>query len=399
VGTDVSRYDSAGDWWDADVSFGHHWYGFEGGDRYSTGNPIAGTTRDWLYQTQRRGVSSFGAWLNEGVASMQVEVEFHFAELEATGAGQRVFDIVLEQGTPNEVTIPAVDVYDQVGAGRAYTLTSTVTVQDYQVDIDFLPRAGLPPMLNGLVLRGASGTGQRVVEQYVTVLNDDTYVVGTNNYRRAETVLLGGNDGYHGGFRFFYIQIPQEATINRAFVTLTAAEESYKEMNLKIYAHDVDHSPNFQDPSLVPDRARTDHYVTWNFLGSEGWVPGRIYTSPDLSDVVQEVIDRPGWQERNALSFLFIADPGGDIPREAWAADGSFEDRAYLKIYFTQETGAPTPAPTRTPTPIPTDTPTPTRTFTPSPTNTPTPTSTPTFTPTPHAAYLPLIFQPSGKAW
>lgn len=393
VGSTLSKYDSHGRWWFPDQDYSHQWYGFEGGSWVNTAQAIANTDDPWIYQTQRRGLSGFGLWLSTGHYAMDIEVAFHLAEFEATTRGQRVFDIYLEKDTPNEVVIRDVDVYDRVGRFHALVITQTVTVMDDQLDIAFSSVAGLP-ILNGLELRGIYGYPQRQTTQDVHYSAEDTYVLGTGNYWRAERLYLGGDGRYHVGLRFSNVQVPPGSRINHAELWVTAAATAYHEMKVKIYAHDVGDSPFLNEHPLVPDRERTAHYVPWDWSRSQNWAAGRVYASPELKEVIQEVIDRGDWRERNAISLLLIAGDGDYLPRELWAYDGSPEAAAHLIIdYSPPYSGPPTPAPTFTATPSPTATPTLT------PTNTPTPTPTATATPTPTRGplYLPLLQRPYIK--
>lgn len=402
AGSATAGTDSRGVWWDGDSEFEHHWYGLIGGSQRTTAQPIAGTTDDWIYQSQRYGLTGFGCWLTTGVASMEIEVELHFAEFEATASGQRVFDVYLERGTANEVALRNIDVYDAVGRFHALIITQTVTVDDNQLDITFSSPAGNQPIVNGIMLYGRQGVPQRLVTQRVAFQDDDTYVLGTGNYRDAATVLLGGNAQYHGGLRFFHLPVPQGATINHAEVWVTASEDSYQAMNLTVYAHDVDNSSDFSNAPLVSSRPRTTASVAWSAPRSEGWRADRAYISPELKTIVQEVVNRPGWNELNALSLLLIAGPGDSVPRAVWSVDGSYDKRAEIYIYYTpKESLPPTPAPTFTYTPTPTKTPTatttPTFTITPTPSVTPEPTLTATPTATEvvlEYLYLPLIWNP-----
>lgn len=51
----------------------------------------------------------------------------------------------------------------------------------------------------------------------------------------------------------------------------------------------------------ISDRTKTTEYVTWS-LGSWGYDVD--YSTPDLSDVVQEVTDRTNWQSGNDMTFM-----------------------------------------------------------------------------------------------
>ena len=410
AGSPNERQDSTGLYWFADTDYIHHWYGFEGGSLRSVTRSIGGTQDDWIYQTQRVGLNRFRCWLNISAARMTVEAQFHFAELDSVAAGQRVFDIVLEPGTPNEVLLSDVDIAREAGRDYAWVRSQRVTVEDYELTIEFRAKSALPPILNGLVLQGISAVPQRQAQQHVAYPEDDTYVTGTNNHRGEERVLLGGNAQYHGGLRFNWLQVPQGAVINHASIEVTAAEDVYKEMNLTLHAEDVDNSASFESQPLVPQRPRTTASVAWQLSNTQGWLMNHKYTSPELRDLIQEVVDRPGWRERNALSLLLIANPGDPNPRKIWARehDTSPDPALWMRVWLTvdytpRENYPPTPAPTWTFTPIPTITPTPTRTHTPTPTETATPTATDTptptitATPTSYKLFLPLMFKPLKK--
>jgi len=265
-------------------------------------------------------------------------------------------------------------------------------VTDGQLDVTFSSGYGHEPILNGIVIRGMRGIGQHKEDLRVAFGFDDTYVISTSNHLQAATILLGGSDHCHGGLRFFHMPIPQGAIIRSASLGVVAAETTYQELNLNIYADDVDDSEQFDVFPLVPDRFRTDHCAVWQQPGSSGWIANSQYWSSDLSSVIQEVIDRPGWEKYNDLSLLLIADEGATAPRQIWSQEGSYEDRAYLTVYFTpRDSLLPTATPTITLTPTETATPTPTATST----LTPTPTMTATATPYPYQVPLPLVLKGS----
>jgi len=408
LGSASAYTDGAGQWWDADAEFQHHWLGVSGGQVRTVPGAISGTEDDAIYQTQRVGVTGFSCWFSTGAASMQVQVEFHLAEISALGVGERVFDIILEPGTANEVSIRDVDVAALAGSYAKLVLTQTVTVTDDQLDVEFVGKTTEAPILSGILLRGVSAVPERQTTQRIGFVDDDTYVQSTANNRRSEAILLGGSGQYHGGLRFVYMQLPQGSTINHAEIRVTAAEDSYQAMRLAIHGEAIDDSPDFREGPLVQDRARTTSSVAWQLAGSDAWIAGREYASPELKDVVQEIVSRSGWRERNSMTILLIAGDSDAAPRRVWAKDGSDHDRAWLIIDYTPPgSEPPTPAPVLTITPIPSWTPTATITTTSTQTQTPTVTRTPTETvmpsPTPTdkppfvKSYLPLLFRPFMK--
>ncbi|MDF7814857.1 malectin domain-containing carbohydrate-binding protein [Hymenobacter sp. YC55] len=102
---------------------------FSGGTAADTQNPIAGTTDDALYQTERWGTMSYNLPVSNGTYT----VKLHFAEVYWSNAGQRVFDVTAE-GTK---VLTAYDIVKKVGQNTATTETFTATVTDGQLTIAF----------------------------------------------------------------------------------------------------------------------------------------------------------------------------------------------------------------------------------------------------------------------
>ncbi len=79
-------------------------------------------------------------------------MQFHLAKLvDTVDPGERVFNIRLEPGTPNEVVLRNVDVCKAAGRNTAYMLPARVTVEDYALNINFEPVHG-QTMLAGIKL-------------------------------------------------------------------------------------------------------------------------------------------------------------------------------------------------------------------------------------------------------
>jgi len=350
VGAEVWGEDESGQYWDPDrdSDFSPTYYEITGGEPQTTAFPIANTVDDWIYQSQREGISQFSAWVGDANADMTFQVQFYLAELEATAAGQRVFDIYLERGTADEVALRNVDVYALAGGrNRATALTATVHVApvsgvNEDLTIDFVSRTG-EPILNGLAIRGLNAVGIYEAVQQPNAGSDDTFCDAQGTHLTDAEVWIGGDAQYHGGLRFEDLHIPQGAIIHSAQLSMTASADASGLGLIEIYAHADDSSPTFDAEGLVQDRARTASHASWRLSGI-GWQQGEAYASPDLSAVVQEVVNRPGWQEGNALSLLLIAQEGGatDASRRFWSYEGSYDDRAELKVYYSRLEDMPT---------------------------------------------------------
>jgi hypothetical protein len=112
--------------------------------------------------------------------------------------------------------------------------------------------------------------------------------------------------------RFQNVQIPKGSVINSATLKIYAHEDESAEALVTIYAEDIDDSPMFTETEALADRNMTDVSVAWDI--TEDWTMWEPYESPDLSTVIQAVIDRDGWEAGNALTlFLMGEDQGASL--------------------------------------------------------------------------------------
>ncbi len=112
--------------------------------------------------------------------------------------------------------------------------------------------------------------------------------------------------------RFQNVTIPKGSTINSAKLKIYAHEDESAEARVTISAEDNDNSPLFTETEALNDRSKTSSTVRW--IISENWTMWQPYESPDLTSVIQEVIDRDGWKSGNALTlFLTGEDQGASL--------------------------------------------------------------------------------------
>lgn len=103
-----------------------------GGTTTGTGNAIAGTTEDTLYQTGRYHTSSFEYQIPVSATADYV-VTLKFAETYFNSSNSRVFDVIVEGNT----TQSNVDLYALAGHDVAYDMVTTATVEDGVLNITF----------------------------------------------------------------------------------------------------------------------------------------------------------------------------------------------------------------------------------------------------------------------
>jgi PKD repeat protein len=189
------------------------------------------------------------------------------------------------------------------------------------------------------------GTDNEIKTAYITV-NDGgsvfAQVTGTNNdaeestdnnpgemYLNSTDLEIGNDFGDEQivGIRFVDINVPQSADITNARVRFMCDEADLSSSQLNIYfaAHDIDDAPIFSSANNdISSRTLTTAQVVWPDGSVPGWDVGNIYDSPDLSAVIQELVDRPGWQSGNSIAIMVWSDPGESSERVAEAFDGTY---------------------------------------------------------------------------
>ncbi len=116
------------------------------------------------------------------------------------------------------------------------------------------------------------------------------------------------------GVRFLNVTIPQGAKIVNAHVTFEASDDDDHDVNLTIYGQDVDNAAGFtSNDDDISNMPKTTASKSWDIVSK--WYHDNIYKTPDLSSVIQEIVDRPGWSSGNALAVLFRSDVFGEKRR------------------------------------------------------------------------------------
>lgn len=144
------------------------------------------------------------------------------------------------------------------------------------------------------------------------------------------------------GLRFGSVDIPYRAGINKAWLQFTSAEVCTGTVSLFVSGLAADNSSTILTNGFdVSDRLRTTAMVPWS---PADWTTvdeaGAAERSPDLKDIVQEIVNRPGWQEGNALGFVVT----GTGRRNAYSTEGSTTKSAMLYVDWTAPAASPVDA-------------------------------------------------------
>lgn len=146
------------------------------------------------------------------------------------------------------------------------------------------------------------------ITRQISVDSDDGFV--SIGYFPTGTVYFGFRLGidHNSWFRFQNVTIPNAAVISSAALTLVSQIAQSTTVVTTISGDDED---NANAPvSLVDYNGRpiTTATVAWNF--STAWAGGESVTTPDLTTIIQEIVNRAGWASGNALQ-LFIKNNAG----------------------------------------------------------------------------------------
>ncbi len=105
------------------------------------------------------------------------------------------------------------------------------------------------------------------------------------------------------GLRFISLDIPKGAIITNAYLEFTVGKVSTGPANFTIVAENTNNSKFFPTINYsISSRNRTSANVIWS---PENWdTVGAKIQSPNLSSLIQEVVNRSGWNFDNAMSFI-----------------------------------------------------------------------------------------------
>ena len=130
------------------------------------------------------------------------------------------------------------------------------------------------------------------------------------------------------GIRFQNIPLPKGAVIDSAYILVHSHEDKSAEdvARITIVGDDTDHAETFTEDMLIDARPQTDASILWEV--AEEWTIYQPYRTVDLSPIVQEIIERDGWQAGNAMAFIMLGENQGPSEVENAREFESFENIA-----------------------------------------------------------------------
>lgn len=130
------------------------------------------------------------------------------------------------------------------------------------------------------------------------------------------------------GLRFRNVFIPKGAKIDSAFILICSHEGKSAEDVAKItlFGQASDNPETFNETDLITDRPRTSASILWQV--AEKWELWGNYRTPNLKSILQEIVDRSGWEAGNAVALFLIGENQGVSDFENAREFESFENIA-----------------------------------------------------------------------
>lgn len=125
--------------------------------------------------------------------------------------------------------------------------------------------------------------------------------------QNAGTVTLTGTNitieatNQYGGLRFQNVTIPNASTISAATLTVDVNALTYDDPDVDIWGEDTDDAAAFTTASNnISGRTATTAVVQWTASS----VGTGAEVSPDISSIIQEIVNRAGWASGNDLALI-----------------------------------------------------------------------------------------------
>ncbi len=161
-----------------------------------------------------------------------------------------------------------------------------------------------------------------IIEAQITTGSDDAHQVSSGGVNRTAPVIELGLRPY-AGLRFTDINIPQGAAITNAYIQFKVGKVRNVTSNLTIQADASDNAAVLlSSNSNLSSRPKTLAQVPWSPpIWTTVGEAGLDQKTSDISPVLQEVINRPGWSSGNDLVILITG--SGEHIAESYDGDPS----------------------------------------------------------------------------
>ena len=154
-----------------------------------------------------------------------------------------------------------------------------------------------------------------IIDPSFTISDNNRDAVSVNNdiridYHSEESQYLRfGDDAgniYETGLQF-QLDVPYGSNILDAYVVFVAGQEQQgSNLNSLIRIEDtVDASPYIEGSGNISSRLYTSKNISWSI---DSWEHGASYETPDISELIQDVVDNPSWESGNYIGLMLYSE-------------------------------------------------------------------------------------------
>jgi len=171
---------------------------------------------------------------------------------------------------------------------------------------------GAPPSAGMVISRVSSGTDDAEENK-----DGGMYL----NSSDLELVWDGRRGNQMVGMRFQNMAVPPGAVIKKAYIQFKVDETDYRTGIKNIYGENTENADRFRNlTNNISGRPYTSASVFWNPpVWNKRGVAGVEQRTPDLSEIIQEITDRPGWSSGNPI--VIIVQGLGERVAESYEGD------------------------------------------------------------------------------
>lgn len=162
-----------------------------------------------------------------------------------------------------------------------------------------------------------------IMSRYISRSSDDAEekASGKITLSSADLELVDDTTNQIVGLRFQNIAIPRGSTIVRAMIQFRVDEDSSEDVSLRLHGELVADAKTFSSTRHdISSRPPTQSSVAWSPGAWKKGAEGRGQASPDLTPIIQEIVNQQAWVSGNALSIII----SGSGRRVAESFDGSW---------------------------------------------------------------------------
>lgn len=107
------------------------------------------------------------------------------------------------------------------------------------------------------------------------------------------------------GFHFPNIMLSRGTVITQAYLVFTVDGTYTTPITMTLYGEDSANAQPFSSSSQPANRPRLSGIsTTWSIPSSDAWTAGSVRQSPNITAIIQAIINKSTWQSGNALAIL-----------------------------------------------------------------------------------------------